>query len=559
MSTLGTAYVQILPSADGISGQIQKVLDPEATLAGKSTGMKIASMAKKYIGAAAIGATIKKSVEEGAKLEQSLGGVETLYKKHADVVIENANRAYQTAGISANEYMEQSTKFAASLLQSLDGDSAKAAEYANRAIIDMSDNANKFGTNIEDIQNAYQGFAKQNYTMLDNLKLGYGGTKSEMERLISDASKMTDAQKALGVEVKEGDLSFSNIADAISVVQKEMEITGTTSDEAAGTLAGSFASMKAAASNFLGSIALGKNVGSSMKGLITSAKTFLIDNLIPALLNIAKSIPTMLFTGIKVGIPALLSGLASLVPQLINTAISIVDQLTNKLVDFVNGMAENPGMAEGGLQIVGAIAKAILLGAPKLAVALGKLALTIPVAVKAMLGNLIAQIVATLGTKLSQVVGKVKKIFNNVKNAILDPTKSAKEKLQAIIDKIKSIFNKLKLKLNIKIPSISVSGGKAPFGIAGKGSLPHFHVKWKREAEEVPYMFRKATIFGAGEGTQDEMLYGHGSLMNDISEAVDKGSRPVTITNYITVDGATDPEEWAMRFSRRLELEMRAG
>lgn len=491
---LGAAYVQILPSAKGIAGNITKELDGEAAIAGEKTGTKIGGMIKKYIGAAAIGATIKKSLEEGAKLEQSLGGVETLYKKHADIVVKNANQAYKTAGLSANEYMEQSTKFAASLLQSLGGDTKKAAKYADMAIIDMSDNANKFGTNIEDIQNAYQGFAKQNYTMLDNLKLGYGGTKTEMERLLADASKISGQKYDIS--------NLNDVYDAIHVVQEDLGVTGTTAKEASKTLSGSFAAMKSAATNFLGSIAIGENVGSSLKGLIKSAKTFLIDNLFPAVLNIAKSIPTILFTGIKEGIPALLGGLASLVPQLYTAAISIVDQLTNKLVNLANGMADNPGMAESGLKIIGAIAKAMLTGGPKLALALAKLALAIPPAITAMLGNLISGIVVTLGTKLSGVVGKVRSIFKKVKNAILDPTRTAKEKLQGIINKIKGIFNKVKLKLKIKVPKISVSGGKAPWGIGGKGKTPSIKVKWAAQGGIVD----GATLIGAGEKGKEAIV-----------------------------------------------------
>lgn len=487
MATLGTAYVQILPSAQGISGNITKALNGEAEIAGKNTGSTIGAMAKKYITAAAIGTAIKKSVEEGAKLEQSLGGVETLYGKHANTVIKNANKAYRTAGLSANDYMEQSTKFAASLLQSLGGDTKKAAAYADKAIIDMSDNANKFGTNIEDIQNAYQGFSKQNYTMLDNLKLGYGGTKTEMERLLADAEKISGKKYDIG--------NLSDVYEAIHVIQDDLGVTGTTSREAASTLAGSFASMKASATNFLGSMALGKNIGPSLRGLIDSAKTFLIDNLIPAILNIAKSIPSVLFTGIAAGIPALLNGLVTLVPQFYNAAISIVDSLTNKLVELVNNMADNPGVAKGGIKIVAAIAKAMLVGGAKLAIALARLALTIPAAIKAMLGNMVAGLVSTATTKLSALVGKVRGIFNRVKNAILDPTRSAKEKLQSIVDKIKKIFNKVRLKLNLKVPRVSMSGGKAPWGIAGKGKLPSFHVRWAAQGGIVD----GATLIGAGE------------------------------------------------------------
>lgn len=183
-------------------------------------------------------------------ISRGVGGVETLFKDSANTVIANANKAYKTAGMSANNYMETVTSFSASLLQSLGGNTAKAASYADRAIVDMSDNANKMGTNMRDIQNAYQGFAKQNYTMLDNLKLGYGGTQEEMKRLISDASKMTDVQKELGVTVDASSLSFGNIVNAISVVQKQLGITGTTFDEAEKTIEGSVNSAKAAWENF---------------------------------------------------------------------------------------------------------------------------------------------------------------------------------------------------------------------------------------------------------------------------------------------------------------------
>ena len=201
--------------------------------------------------ATAFGVMTKKALDSYASLEQNIGGVETLFKDSSQSVVDNAKKAYKTAGLSANAYMETVTSFSASLLQSLGGDTKKAADYADRAIIDMSDNANKMGTSMELIQNAYQGFAKQNYTMLDNLKLGYGGTKEEMKRLVQDASKMTDVQKELGVSVDGSSLSFGNIVNAISVMQKHMGIAGTTSKEASETISGSISSMKGAFDNFL--------------------------------------------------------------------------------------------------------------------------------------------------------------------------------------------------------------------------------------------------------------------------------------------------------------------
>ena len=169
---LGQAYVQIMPSAKGIKGKLQGILDPESKTAGKSAGLNIGSAIKGAIAAAGIGVALKKAITEGGALEQSIGGVETLFKKNADTVRKYADEAYKTVGVSANDYMENVTSFSASLLQSMGGDTKEAAKVAHTAMVDMGDNANKMGTDMRDIQNAYGGFAKENYTMLDNLKLG---------------------------------------------------------------------------------------------------------------------------------------------------------------------------------------------------------------------------------------------------------------------------------------------------------------------------------------------------------------------------------------------------
>ena len=254
----------------------------------------------------------KQAIESYAEYEQLVGGVETLFKDSADVVEEYANQAYKTAGLSANEYMSTVTSFSASLLQSLGNDTKKAAEYSNRAVIDMSDNANKMGTNIGMIQNAYQGFAKQNYTMLDNLKLGYGGTKTEMQRLIKDASKMNDVQKELNVTVKEGDMSFGNIVNAISVVQKQMGIMGTTSKEAASTIQGSVNSMKASWQNLLTAVAddnkdMGKAIDEFVDSAITAAKNLVprIKQSVEGIKKLINGIVTEVFPRLKREIPEL--------------------------------------------------------------------------------------------------------------------------------------------------------------------------------------------------------------------------------------------------------------
>lgn len=245
---MAKAYVQIVPSAQGIKGALEDVFGKETDGLGTKTGLSIGTQLvgtiKKVVAAAGIGKLIKDSLDMGGALQQSIGGIETLFKDSADTVKQYAAQAYQTVGLSANDYMEQTTSFAASLLSSVSEDTNAAAQLANMAMVDMADNANKMGTDMQDIQNAYQGFAKQNYTMLDNLKLGYGGTQTEMQRLLTDAERISGVHYDLG--------NLADMYSAIHVIQREMDITGTTAREAATTLTGSFASMSAAFQNVLG-------------------------------------------------------------------------------------------------------------------------------------------------------------------------------------------------------------------------------------------------------------------------------------------------------------------
>lgn len=254
----------------------------------------------------------KASLDSYADYEQLVGGVETLYKDSAGIIENYAKDAYKNVGLSANEYLETSTSFAAALVTSLSGDTEKAAEMANTAISDMSDNANKMGTNISSIQDAYNGFAKQNYTMLDNLKLGYGGTQAEMKRLIKEAAAMTDTQKELGVTVDSNSMSYANIVQAIHVVQANMGIMGTTSKEAATTIQGSTASMKSAWENLLTGIA---DPDQDFQALVNN----LVDSVITAGNNI---IPR-----IKEIVPTLIDGLSELVTQLAPYVSSMIMEL----------------------------------------------------------------------------------------------------------------------------------------------------------------------------------------------------------------------------------------
>lgn len=329
------AYVQIVPSAEGIKGSITSALGGEASSAGSqlgsilSTGIKGAVVA----GVAGLGAIIGGALTEGGALQQSLGGVETLFKDSAGQVIAAANEAYRTAGVSANSYMEQVTSFSATLLQGLGGDTAAAASYADKAIVQMSDNANKMDTSMESIQYAYQGFAKDNYTMLDNLKLGYGGTQAEMARLINDSGVLGDSIEVTAETVK--DVPFSSIIDAIQVIQDNLGITGTTAKEAATTLTGSFASVKAALSNVLAGLALGQDLGPALNALSSTLSTFLSGNLIPALYNILSALPGALVTFISTLGPQLAAGLSTIVPQMMTTGAQMLQSLSAGLAQGI--------------------------------------------------------------------------------------------------------------------------------------------------------------------------------------------------------------------------------
>lgn len=340
-STVAKATVAI---KDGATAGLSKIKDLLGTLA---KGVTIA------VGLAGAGAAamIGGSLSEGAKLQQSRGGIETLYTKTnadgstdtsaVDKMLEYANQAYKTTGLSANAYMENVTSFSASLLSAVSGDTNKAAEVANKAMIDMADNANKMGTDMESIQNAYQGFAKQNYTMLDNLKLGYGGTKEEMERLLSDAQKLTGTQ-----------YNIDNLADvytAIGVIQDQLNITGTTAKEAEQTFSGSFASMKASAQNLLGNLSVGDGeaVARSMGELITTASTFFFGNFVPMLQNIFSNLPSAVSTAVSNVAPMIKENVLPLITSIKDTIFTglssigidtgllqnVLDQLFNVNVD----------------------------------------------------------------------------------------------------------------------------------------------------------------------------------------------------------------------------------
>lgn len=417
---------------------------------GKS-GLSIVSKAMTGAVAAvgtAAGVIIKSSLGVVANMEQQVGGVETLFKDSADTVIKNANRAYKTAQISANDYMSTVTSFSASLLQGLGGDTAKAAEIADMALIDMADNANKMGTNMQDIQNAYQGFAKQNYTMLDNLKLGYGGTQSEMIRLINDSGILNEKISDLD------NVTFDQMIQAIHVIQQNLGITGTSAEEAGETIEGSVNSAKAAWENFQG-------------GVITSQE--LVETFGTATQNILKN-------------------LGEIVPRLGKTGLEVVGAIADKIgnsVPAAKGFADAVGnitdklgsMDIGQLANLGKMS-AVLIGAVPAFSLIGKSAGTF----SDILGGL-GEVSGGVTAKFQKIPGGIKslgtsmqsgaKVFHNIKDAILLPFEDLSPSLTKIFGKVSSSVSSDPLGKLVndfaEIPKgIAASFGKIGPAISGK-------------------------------------------------------------------------------------------
>lgn len=358
--------MQIIPTTKGISGKLEKELGGSGNAAGQKAGAGFLSgiggaVAKgaAVIGAAAttaVSALTKSIVSSYADYEQLVGGVETLFKDSADIVSAYASNAYKTAGLSANQYMETVTGFTASLLQSVGGDTEKAAEIADMAITDMSDNANKMGTSMESIQSAYQGFAKQNYTMLDNLKLGYGGTKSEMERLLADATAISGIKYDLN--------SLADVYEAIHVIQNELDITGTTAKEASTTISGSVASMKAAWQNLLVGLAddnadfsgLVDNLVNSIVG--ENGSGGVINNIMPRIQKAVSGIGQLIQELAPVITEALPGLIESILPGLIGAAVSLLTGFGDALITSL------PLLIDAAIQIVSALAQGLMDNLP---------------------------------------------------------------------------------------------------------------------------------------------------------------------------------------------------
>ena len=566
-TTLGTAYVQIVPSAQGIKGSISNVLGGEAASAGessgKSLGANIVSFAKKAIIAGAIGKVVKASLDEGAKLQQSyFGGLDTLYGEAADAARAYAREAAQ-AGISMNDYSEQAVSFGAALKNAFGGDVTKAAKAANTAIMDMADNSAKMGTDIESVQMAYQGFAKQNYTMLDNLKLGYGGTRTEMQRLLADAEKITGVKYDIN--------NLGDVYEAIHVIQGELGLTGVAAAEASETFSGSFNAMKAAAANFLGSLAIGENVSGSLNTLIKTTSTFFFKNFIPMLGTIVKSIPGAVVTFMQEGFPIILSGISSLVSNLAASIASTANSLTSeKVAMWITTTL--PKLLSGAATLIGTFAKGLLNNLPKIIAAIGQIATSIVTGLgSAIWGKITAAaqgIVSRFMAQIDTLKTKAKTAMENAKNAFLEPMTSFKEKVsaaaKAIKDKFMSPIDDIKGKvksvietvkgyfpfnlgqiLHFSLPKISVSGGTAPWGIGGKGTPPSFNVSWASHA--AGGIFTRPTLLMGADGAIHQVGEAGAEAILPLSELWRKMEEMQSGTNetniVININGANkDPK-----------------
>lgn len=544
---------------------------------GLKTAAKIGTAA---VGAAATGITAltTAAINNYAEYEQLVGGVETLFKNSADTVQQYAANAYKTAGMSANEYMETVTSFSASLLQSLDGDTAAAAEKANLAITDMSDNANKMGTSMEMIQNAYQGFAKQNYTMLDNLKLGYGGTAQEMYRLLEDAAKLDkEFAKTSNFSIdSKGHLEagFADITQAIHIVQTEMGITGTTAEEASTTISGSVSSMKSAWSNLVTGIAddnadfetlIGnfvESVGIAAGNILPRIEQSLIGvgdlitSLAPVAVNaisdlIEDVLPSVLKAGISL-LTAVGDGIISNFDYLVQTAFDLILYLSDSLISGADGVIDgavalvesiamwieeySDVLIEKAVVLIMTIVRGLIENLPKIAVA----ALEIIRALALGIVDNIPEIVKQIPTIISSIVNGFSNAMPDIVSIGKDIVKGVWNGISSMIkwftDKVKGFFSGIvdgvKDTLGIHSPS-KVFAGIGGFMAEGLAD------GWDKEYNGIKHSIEKDLNFGTATVDFDSSaLYkkhsGTGGVFSGISNS---SGENITIVVQSVLDG----------------------
>lgn len=457
---LGKAYVQIVPSMQGLASELRRAFGdsmPDGHKFGSSLGGKVVSgfgstikkgfalaakagIATISAASAGIGAIVKSSASAYADYEQNIGGVETLFKDNADTIVKYASEAYKTAGISANDYMQNVTSFSASLLQGLGGDTAQAAEIANEAMVNMSDNANKMGTDISSIQNAYQGFAKQNYTMLDNLKLGYGGTAAEMARLINDSGVLGDSIKVNEKTVNS--VSFDKMIEAIHKVQTELDITGTTSKEAATTVSGSLGSVKAAWANLMAGMGdKNADLKNLIKEMVNTVKTF-AKNIMPVIKQALSGVTTL--------ISELAPDIAAELPQLVSDLLpQIIEAGTQIFQALVKGISDNIGtITQAAITAITTIATALIQNTGPLVQSLATIITTIAQALPTILPDLINAIVEQIPTVIQAVIDCMPAIIDGTIQIVTAIAEALVDNIDLIIDGAVQIIDALAMSLS---------------------------------------------------------------------------------------------------------------
>ena len=421
---------------NGIGSKVKNGLSKLGSIAG--TALKGVTVAIGSAATALTGLGVA-SVNSYADLEQNVGGIETLFKGSADKVIKNAENAYKTAGMSANQYMETVTSFSASLLQSLGGDTEKAADSANMALIDMADNANKMGTSMESIQWAYQGFAKQNYTMLDNLKLGYGGTKEEMERLLADAQKLTGVKYDIS--------NLNDVFNAIHVIQGELGITGTTAQEAATTITGSVSSMKAAFDNFL-------NGSGTMDEVVTTGLTSIqnivsaVGELLPNLMQSVTEATPQIIEGINQIFPQILNLIITNAPTLLSTIGQILISLTQSLINYM------PQILQLAMQLIESFISGIVSMLPQIIETGITLITQLIAGIAQMLPELIPQAVNAIVTLVEGLLDNIDQIVDAGIQLILGLAEGLINAIPQLIEKIPTIIEKLLNAITNNLPKL---------------------------------------------------------------------------------------------------------
>ena len=400
------------------------------------------------IGAAVAGvsALTKSSLDAYADFEQLTGGVETLFKTSADKVMQYADEAYKSAGLSANEYMETVTSFSASLLQGLGGDTDLAADVANQAIIDMSDNANKMGSDMASIQNAYQGFAKQNFTMLDNLKLGYGGTKEEMQRLLDDAEKLQ--KEKFGVDVEYDMNNFADVIQAIHTVQEEMDIAGTTSKEAATTIQGSLGMMKGAWQNLVTGLG---DENADLDGLI--------DNFIQSVITVGENImPEVerILVGIGEMVATMLPEVINMIPDLINSVLpGIIESASGLVTTLCTAIIDNaPTLIDSALQLILTLTNAILENLPMIIECGFQAILQLALGIAEALPTLIPTIVEVILTIVTYLIENIDLLVDAAIAIITGLAEGLINALPVLIEKAPEIIEKLVVALVTNVPKL---------------------------------------------------------------------------------------------------------